>query len=66
MMTPSILVGNVVMQFFFSLFQLRLPIWLSSVPPGEKMRPISYYIMEDVIAVDGANRSAFRRAVNER
>lgn len=65
-MTPSILVGNVCLQFLFSLLQLRIPIWLSSVPPGEKMRPGGYYIMEDVVAVDGGGRSAFRKALNER
>ena len=65
-MTPSILVANVSLQFFVSLLQLHIPIWLSSVPPGEKMRPGGYYIMEDVVAVDGGGRSAYRKALRER
>ena len=65
-MSPSILVGSVSVQFFLSLFGPRLPIWISSIPPGEKMRPGGYYIMEDVVAVDGGGRSAFRKALNVR
>jgi hypothetical protein len=30
------------------------------------MRPAAYYIMEDVVAVDGAGGSAFRKALNVR
>ena len=30
------------------------------------MRPGAYYIMEDVVAVEGGGRSAFRRALKER
>ena len=66
LMTPSILVGLVGSQFFFSLLQVPSPIWLSSLPPGHKMRPAAYYIMEDIVAVDGAGRSAFRRDLNTR
>lgn len=62
-MAPSILVGNVSVQLFLSLFGLRLPIWISSTPPGQKIRPGGYYIMEDVVAVDGGGRSAFRKAL---
>jgi hypothetical protein len=65
-MTPSILVGNVTLQFFFSLLQLPMPIWISSLPPGHKMRSGAYYIMEDAVAVEGGGRSAFRRALNVR
>lgn len=66
LMTPSILVGNVTLQFFFSLLHLPMPIWISSLPPSHNMRPGAYYIMEDVVAVDGGGRSAFRRALNVR
>lgn len=66
LMTPSVLVGLVGSQFFFSLLQLQSPIWVSSLPPGHKMRPAAYYIMEDIVAVDGAGRSAFRRDLNTR
>ncbi len=65
-MTPSILVGIVSLQFFLSLLQPRSPIWISSLPPGHKMRPAAYTIMEDIVAVDGAGRSAFRKALNIR
>ncbi len=65
-MIPSILVGIVSVQCFVSLFQFRMPIWISSLPPGHKLRPAGYTIMEDVVAVDGGGRSAFRRALNVR
>ena len=65
-MTPSILVGSVSVQLFLSLLRPTSPVWLSSLPPGHKMRPAAYYIMEDIVAVDGAGRSAFRRALNVR
>ena len=65
-MVPSILVGNVTSQFFLSLLQPRIPIWISSLPPGHQLRPGGYYIMEDVVAVEGGGRSAFRKALNER
>ncbi len=66
LMTPSILVGSVSIQSLLSLIQPRVPIWLSSLPPGHKMRPAGYYIMEDIVAVDGGGRSAFRRNLNKR
>jgi hypothetical protein len=66
LMVPSILIGSVALQFFFSLLQLPIPIWLSSLPPGHKMRPGAYYIMEDVVAVEGGGRSAFRKALKAR
>jgi hypothetical protein len=65
-MSPSILVGSVALQFFPSLLRPRSPIWISSLPPGHKMRPAAYYIMEDIVAVDGAGGSAFRKALNVR
>jgi hypothetical protein len=65
-MIPSILVGNVSIQFLFSLIRPRVPISLSSLPPGHKLRPGGYYIMEDVVAVDGGGRSAYRNALNVR
>ncbi|CAF4385871.1 unnamed protein product [Rotaria socialis] len=66
LMIPSILVGNVTIQFFVSLLQPPVPIWISSLPPGHKMRPAGYYIMEDIVAVDGGGRSAFRKVLNQR
>jgi hypothetical protein len=65
-MIPSILVGGVALQFLFSLIRLRVPFWLSSLPPGHELRPAPYYIMEDVVAVDGGGRSAFRKALKVR
>ena len=65
-MIPSTMVSFVSVQFLLSLFQPRLPIWISSSPPGQNLRPAAYYIMEDVVAVDGGGRSAFRKALNVR
>jgi hypothetical protein len=65
-MIPSILVGNVSIQFILSLTEPHVPIALSSLPPGHKMRPGGYHIMEDVVAVDGGGRSAYRKALNIR
>ncbi|CAF1376079.1 unnamed protein product [Adineta steineri] len=66
LMIPSILVGNVSIQCLISLFRPRVPISLSSLPAGHKMRPAGYYITEDVVAVDGGGRSAYRKALNVR
>ncbi|CAF4264403.1 unnamed protein product [Rotaria magnacalcarata] len=66
LMIPSILVGNVGIQLFLSLLQPPAPIWISSLPPGHKIRPAGYYIMEDIVAVDGDGGSAYRRALNQR
>ena len=65
-MTPCVFIGSFTLQFFFSLLQLRSPFWLSSLPPGHRMRPGLYYSIEDLIAVDGCGRSAFRTALNVR
>ncbi|CAF2117855.1 unnamed protein product [Rotaria magnacalcarata] len=66
LMIPSILVGNVGIQLFLSLLQPPAPIWISSLPPGHKIRPAGYYIMEDIVSVDGDGGSAYRRALNQR
>lgn len=65
-MIPSMLVGMVSVQLLLSLFRPSAPIWISSLPPGHELRPAGYYIMEDVVAVDGGGRSAYRRALNLR
>ncbi|EIW80620.1 hypothetical protein CONPUDRAFT_105698 [Coniophora puteana RWD-64-598 SS2] len=40
---------------------LRLPVRISSLPPGEILPPFPYTLVEDVIAVDGGGGLAFRQ-----
>jgi hypothetical protein len=45
---------------------IRLPIRISSLPPHEPLPPLTYTFVEDVVAVDGGGRLAFRQAWRER
>ncbi|KAK5163965.1 uncharacterized protein LTR77_010361 [Saxophila tyrrhenica] len=45
---------------------VRAPLRISSVAKGQVLRPGSYVIVEDVVAVDGGQGQGFRRAWNER
>lgn len=65
-MMPSTLVFVIIIQFIVSLTRIRIPFRLSSMPPNHEIRPAIYYMMEDIVAVDGGGRSAYRRALNER
>ena len=42
--------------------RLRLPVRVSSLPPNSPLPPLTYTIVEDVIAVDGGGGLAFRHA----
>lgn len=45
---------------------VRAPIRFSSVARGEVLRPATYVIVEDVVAVDGKQGQAFRQAWSDR
>ncbi|KIP01220.1 hypothetical protein PHLGIDRAFT_80858, partial [Phlebiopsis gigantea 11061_1 CR5-6] len=42
--------------------RLRLPLRVSSLPPNSPLPPLTYTLVEDVIAVDGGGGLAFRHA----
>lgn len=46
--------------------QIRLPVRISSLPPGELLPPLTYTIVEDVVAVDGGGGLEFRQAWRHR
>lgn len=54
--------------FFSILHRLHFltPFQISSLPKGVPMRPMTYTILEDVIAVDTGAGRAYRQAINER
>lgn len=45
---------------------VKLPFRMGSVPAGNVVRPAVFYIIEDVIAVDGNGRQEFREAWGKR
>jgi hypothetical protein len=66
LMSTVMLVGPVGIVFFISLFRPTLPFRCSSDPPGERMKPAVFYLIEDVAAVDFQHGRDFRRALHER
>ena len=48
------------------VFGFRLPFRLSSTPKGEPFRPGIYFIVEDIVAVDGNAGQPYRAALDER
>jgi hypothetical protein len=42
------------------------PFQLGSIPAGERVRPVIYYVVEDVVAVDGGGGIEYRSAFNAR
>jgi hypothetical protein len=48
------------------ILHYRSPLRISSLPAGEPLRPGIYFIIEDVVAVDGGGGTAYRERLNER
>ncbi len=46
--------------------EIKLPFRFGSSPPGEVVRPAIFYIVEDVVAVDGNGGVEYREAFNKR
>ena len=46
--------------------EVKLPFRFGSSPPGEVVRPAIYYIVEDVVAVDGNGGVEYREALGKR
>ncbi|KZP23266.1 hypothetical protein FIBSPDRAFT_737692 [Athelia psychrophila] len=67
-MAPCVLLFSVGTQLLVVslLPPLPLPCRLSSLPKGAPLRPATYLIIEDIIAVDGGGGTAFRTAWNAR
>lgn len=67
---PSLLVAEVGLQLvvtsFFTIFKVPLPFRFSSVAKGEPWRPATYFLWEDLTAVDGGGGAEFRRRLDER
>ncbi|KAF4617127.1 hypothetical protein D9613_005783 [Agrocybe pediades] len=66
LMSTVMLVGPLGLIFFISLFKPKLPFWCSSDPPGTKMKPAVFYVVEDVASVDFRHGKEFRRTLHER
>lgn len=52
--------------FLVSLFHPTLAFWMSSDPPGTRMKPGAFYLFEDIGAVDFRHGKQFRRLLHER
>lgn len=48
------------------LLHLRSPVRISSLPAGEPLRPGIYFVIEDIVAVDGGGDIAYRERLNAR
>ncbi|KAJ5046930.1 hypothetical protein J3E74DRAFT_428270 [Bipolaris maydis] len=48
------------------MYRWRSPFQISSVSRGQIMRPSIYFIVEDIVAVDGDGATSFRIRLNER
>ncbi|KAF9474021.1 hypothetical protein BDN70DRAFT_345318 [Pholiota conissans] len=66
LMSTVMLVGPVALVFLVSLFRPTLPFRCSSDPPGERMKPAVFYLIEDVAAVDFQHGREFRQALHDR
>lgn len=65
--TVLLLVGSqLVTTHFMTLFNLRIPFRISSLPRGALARPSIYTIIEDIVGVDGGGRLDFRERLNTR
>jgi hypothetical protein len=63
---PSFLLLPAVLVAILSLLQVKSPLWISSDPPGTKMRPTAVVVLEDIGAVDMRWGKDWRRAVRDR
>ncbi|KAF7966735.1 hypothetical protein HWV62_37259 [Athelia sp. TMB] len=65
--TVLLLVGSqLIATHFMTLFSLRIPFRISSLPRGSIARPSIYTIIEDIVGVDGGGRLDFRERLNAR
>lgn len=60
------LVGPVGVILLLTLLPIRVPFWMSSDPPGTRLKPCMFYITEDIGAVDFCHGRIFRMAMNQR
>ena len=65
-MATVMFVGPLGVIAFVSLFSPTLPIRCSSDPRGTPMKPVVFYAVEDVAAVDFKEGRAYREALNAR
>jgi hypothetical protein len=69
MLAPSFIFMTGLELLILDLLRLsgcRVPVRLSSIPRGGKMRPAIYLIIEDVTAVDGGGGTVYRERLNRR
>ncbi|KAK3167200.1 hypothetical protein OEA41_010326 [Lepraria neglecta] len=58
--------GEILLFSIFSALKIPNPFKISSQPKGAPVRPGTYMVIEDVIAVDTGAGRAYRRAINDR
>jgi len=66
LMFTAMLVGQMALNMAPTLFKFRTPIWISSDPPGTRIKPAVFYMVEDICAVDAGKGREFRREWNAR
>jgi len=66
LMFPALLIGELGLNMLPTLFRFRTFTWLSSDPPGTRIKPAIFYHVEDICAVDCGKGRAFRREWNAR
>jgi hypothetical protein len=60
LMAPGLILAFAVATAVVSAVPFRLPFRVSSDAKGERCKPFTYYIIEDFVAVDAAQKRAFR------
>lgn len=66
LMSTPMLVGPVGVMLGLTLLPIKVPWWMSSDPPGTRLKPGMFYIIEDVGAVDFRHGRIFRAAMHKR
>lgn len=57
--------SQILIGWIMSVFNLRYPFRFSSLRKGERIRPAIYTIIEDIVAVDGKQGTAYRVSLNQ-
>ncbi|KAG8987012.1 hypothetical protein FRB94_002808 [Tulasnella sp. JGI-2019a] len=66
LMFSAMLIGSLGATMIPTLFKFRIPFWMSSDPPGTIIKPMIFYMVEDICAVDCSKGRQFRREWNAR
>jgi len=66
LMFPALLIGELGLNMVPTLFNFKTVTWISSDPPGTRIKPAVFYYTEDICAVDAGKGRQFRREWNAR